>query len=182
MKASMTALKWLGSTALGALALAAAPAVQAQTAPSTAPSKSAASPDAQEVVVIAKKFGSGLARATTVLDKSDINERPMGADITQSLNKVPGVVVTTGDARGGSFSFEMSMRGLTDQEIGLTLDGIPTGDARFNGGSPPQRFIDSSNISHITVSQSAGDIGAPSRFALGGFIDFVTDTPAKTFG
>ncbi len=172
-----TALKWLGSSALGVLALAAAPTVHAQTAPSTS-----STPDSQEVVVIAKKFGSGLARATTVLDRSDIAERPMGADITQSLNKVPGVVVTTGDARGGSFSFEMSMRGLTDQEIGLTLDGIPTGDARFNGGSPPQRFIDSSNISHITVSQSAGDIGAPSRFALGGFIDFVTDTPAKTFG
>ena len=151
----------------------------AQSTSSAAPQ---AKDDEQLVVVFAKKIGSGTTRATTILDKSDIDERPLGADITQSLNKVPGVVVTTGDARGGSFSFEMSMRGLTDQEIGLTLDGIPTGDARFNGGSPPQRFIDSSNISRITVSQSAGDIGAPSRFALGGFIDFVTDNPAKTFG
>ena len=175
----MTASHWLNSTALGLLALAAAPVAQAQT-PTASPTT--ATPDAQEVVVIAKKFGSGLTRATTMLDKSDIAERPMGADITQSLNKVPGVTVSTGDARGGSFSFEMSMRGLTDQQIGLTLDGVPTGDARFNGGSPPQRFIDSSNMSHITVSQSAGDIGAPSRFALGGFIDFVTDNPAKTFG
>lgn len=173
----MTASNWLTSTALGVLALAAAPAAFAQ---STSATPAADTP--QDVVVIAKKFGSGLTRATTVLDKSDIAARPMGADITQSLNKVPGVTVSTGDARGGSFSFEMSMRGLTDQQIGLTLDGIPTGDARFNGGSPPQRFIDSSNISRITVSQSAGDIGAPSRFALGGFIDFVSDNPAKAFG
>ena len=181
----MTAPYWLTTTALGMLALTAAPSAMAQAGAPAAPhpAPSATTTDSpQEVVVIARKFGSGLTRATTVLDKTDIGERPMGADITQSLNKVPGVVVTTGDARGGSFSFEMSMRGLTDQEIGLTLDGIPTGDARFNGGSPPQRFIDSSNISRITVSQSAGDIGAPSRFALGGFIDFVTDTPARTFG
>ncbi len=135
-----------------------------------------------EVVVTAHRLGSGLTRATTTLDSQDIADRPLGADITQSLNKVPGVIVTTGDARGGSFSFEMSMRGLTDQQIGLTLDGVPTGDARFNGGSPPQRFIDSSNIDHLTVSQSAGDIGSPSRFALGGFIDFVTDDPRPTFG
>ena len=135
-----------------------------------------------EVVVTAERFGSGLARATFTLGAEDIQERPMGADVTQALVKVPGVQVSTGDARGGSFSFEIYMRGLTDEQIGLTLDGIPTGDSRFNGGSPPQRFVESSNVGKITVSQSAGDIGAPSRFALGGFIDFVTDPPRQAFG
>ncbi len=166
----------LTGSALGALLLGSAHAATAQTEQATA------APAGDEVIVMARKIGSGLTRATTVLDRSDIEARPMGADITQSLNRVPGVVVTTGDARGGTFSFEMSMRGLTDQQIGLTLDGVPTGDARFNGGSPPQRFIDSSNVSRITVSQSAGDIGAPSRFALGGFIDFVSDNPHATAG
>ncbi|MDY6922348.1 MAG: TonB-dependent receptor [Pseudomonadota bacterium] len=131
-----------------------------------------------EVVVTAERFGSGLPRATFTLGAEDIGERPLGADIMQSLVKVPGVQVSTGDARGGSFSFELYMRGLNKEQIGLTIDGIPTGDARFNGGSPPTRFIESSNIGRIVVSQSAGDIGAPSRFALGGFIDFVTDNPA----
>lgn len=133
-----------------------------------------------EIVVTGQKLGAGKARATFQLDKQDIADRPLGADITQSLNKVPGVKVTTGDSRGGSFSFELSMRGLNAQQVGLTLDGISTGDARFNGGSPPQRFIESSNIGDIVVSQSAGDIGAPSRFALGGFVDFKTDAPSKT--
>jgi len=135
-----------------------------------------------DIVVIARKLGAGKARATFELDRSDITDRPLGADVTQSLTKVPGVKVSSGDARGGSFSFELFLRGLNKEQIGLTLDGIPTGDARFNGGSPPQRFIDSSNIRSIVVSQSAGDIGAPSRFALGGFIDFRTDDPAKEFG
>jgi len=145
----------------------------------------AAEPDistVNEVVVMAKKIGAGESRATFVLAETDIEERPLGADITQSLAKVPGVQVSTGDARGGSFSFELYMRGLNKEQVGLTIDGIPTGDARFNGGSPPQRFIESSNISSVAVSQSAGDIGAPSRFALGGFINFITDDPAATPG
>jgi outer membrane receptor protein involved in Fe transport len=144
--------------------------------------KPVATETVDEVVVTAERFGSGLARATFTVGAEDIQERPLGAEITQALVKVPGVQVSTGDARGGSFSFEIYMRGLGDEQIGLTLDGIPTGDSRFNGGSPPARFIDSSNIGKITVSQSAGDIGAPSRFALGGFIDFVTDAPRQDFG
>lgn len=135
-----------------------------------------------EIVVLATRVGMGESRATAVVGQQEIEERPLGADITQSLVRVPGVQVSTGDARGGSFSFEMYMRGLNKEQIGLTLDGIPTGDARFNGGSPPQRFIESSNIASIVASQSAGDIGAPSRFALGGFIDFRTADPAERFG
>lgn len=136
----------------------------------------------EEIVVTAQRFGSGLTRAAFALGAEDIATRPPGADVTQSLVKVPGIQVSTGDARGGSFSFEIYLRGLTDEQIGLTLDGIPTGDSRFNGGSPPQRFIESSNIARIDVSQSAGDIGAPSRFALGGFIDFVTANPKDEAG
>ena len=134
------------------------------------------------IEVLGQKIGAGESRATFVIGEQDIEERPLGAEITQSLAKVPGVQISTGDARGGSFSFEMYLRGLNKEQIGLTVDGIPTGDARFNGGSPPQRFIESSNIASIEVSQSAGDIGAPSRFALGGFVDFRTDDPAATAG
>lgn len=149
--------------------------------PGTTPAEVAAA-DGSDIVVTGQKLGAGKARATFELDRTDIADRPLGADITQSLAKVPGVKVSTGDARGGSFSFELFLRGLNKEQIGLTLDGIPTGDARFNGGSPPQRFIDSSNIGSIVVSQSAGDIGAPSRFALGGFIDFRTEEPTRDFG
>ena len=76
----------------------------------------------------------------------------------------------------------MYLRGLNDQQIGLSVDGIPAGDARFNGGSPPNRFVESSNVGQITVSQSSGEIGAPSRSALGGFINFITDKPKSDFG
>lgn len=165
--------RWLQTASGVALVLAGAQVARAEDAPAEAPKS--------DIIVTAQKLGAGKARATFQLDRSDIDDRPLGADITQSLEKVPGVKVSTGDARGGSFSFEIFMRGLSKEQIGFTLDGIPTGDARFNGGSPPQRFIESSNIGSIVVSQSAGDVGAPSRFALGGFIDFRSDDPAKSF-
>lgn len=136
----------------------------------------------EELVVLGRRFGQGLSRATFTLGAEDIRERPLGAEITQSLNQIPGLQVATGDSRGGSFSFEIYLRGLTDEQIGLSVDGIPTGDSRFNGGQPPNRFLESSNVSQIVVSQSAGDIGSPSRFALGGFIDFQTDDPQEDFG
>ena len=138
----------------------------------------------EEIVVIGlrEQFGSGLGRAEYTIGAEDIAARPGGAEITQALAKIPGVQVSTGDARGGSFSFEVYLRGLNDQQIGLSIDGIPAGDARFNGGSPPNRFVESSNVGQIAVSQSSGEIGAPSRSALGGFINFVTADPSDEFG
>lgn len=138
----------------------------------------------EEVIVFGMKdrFSSGVGRAEYRVGKEDILQRPSGAEVTQALVKVPGVQVSTGDARGGSFSFELYLRGLNDQQIGLSIDGIPSGDARFNGGSPPNRFVESSNISQIVVSQSSGETGSPSRSALGGFINFITDTPKQEFG
>lgn len=160
------------------LALSASPAF----AQNASASDEGAEGSGEEIVVTGERIGAGNLRAAAVVSAQDIQERPLGADVTQSLAKVPGIQVSSGDARGGSFSFELYLRGLNKEQVGLTLDGIPTGDARFNGGSPPQRFIESSNVARINVSQSAGDIGAPSRFALGGFVDFITADPRNDLG
>lgn len=157
-------------------------AASAPVAAQQAAGDAGASDDNAEIIVTGERIGAGNVRAAAVLRVEDIQERPLGSDITQSLAKVPGIQVSSGDARGGSFSFELYLRGLNKEQVGLTLDGIPTGDARFNGGSPPQRFIESSNVARINVSQSAGDIGAPSRFALGGFVDFITADPRSELG
>ncbi len=136
----------------------------------------------EEIVVVGDLVGSGLTRAASTLSAEDIEERPFGAEVTQSLAKIPGVQVSTGDTRGGSFSYEIYLRGLTDEQVGFSVDGIPTGDTRFNGGQPPNRFLEASNISKVVVSQSSGDIGSPSRFALGGFVNFETVDPGSDAG
>lgn len=170
----------LAGSAIAALVQFSVPSALAQSADTTDASDTARELDT--VVVLGERFGEGDTRATFTLGEDDIERLPLGADVSLSLARVPGLQVSTGDTRGGSFSFELYMRGLTDEQIGLTVDGVPTGDSRFNGGQPPVRFLESSNVQRIKVSQSAGDIGAPSRFALGGFIDFVTEDPKDEFG
>lgn len=73
------------------------------------------SAELQEVLVLAKKLGAGEGRATFVLDAADIQQRPLGSDVMLNLARVPGVQVSTGDARGGSFSFELYLRGLNKE-------------------------------------------------------------------
>ena len=97
-----------GALAAAASLLTLGVALQAQ-------AQEAATSASDEVVVTAERFGSGLARATFTIGAEDIQERPLGAEITQALVKVPGVQVSTGDSRGGSFSFEIYMRGLSDE-------------------------------------------------------------------
>ncbi len=126
----------------------------------------------------AKALGFGDSRSTFTLDAGHLREFTPGVEITTALAQIPGVQVSTGDTRGGSFSFEIYLRGLGKDQIGFSVDGVPTGDARFNGGQPPTRFVETGNVREIVVSKSSGEIGSPSRFALGGFINFLTDDPA----
>ncbi len=151
--------------------------------PEAAAGEEEAKPVVEEaIVVIGDLVGSGLTRASSTLTAEEIDERPFGAEVTQSLAKIPGVQVSTGDTRGGSFSYEIYLRGLTDEQVGFSVDGIPTGDTRFNGGQPPNRFLEASNVAKVVVSQSSGDIGSPSRFALGGFVNFETVDPESDAG
>ncbi len=149
-----------------------------------AQSSSSTEAEVDEIIVVgvAEKFGSGLTQATFTIGAEDIEDRPFGAEITQSLNQIPGVQVSTGDSRGGVFSYEIYLRGLTDEQIGFSVDGVPTGDSRTQGGGPANRFLDSSNVGRIVVSQSSGEIGSPTRFGLGGFMNFETSNPSSEQG
>ncbi len=132
----------------------------------------------EEIFVPGVRIGRGLSQATFEVGVEEIEARPLGAEITQSLQQIPGVQVSTGDSRGGVFSYEIYLRGLTDEQIGFSIDGVPTGDSRTQGGGPANRFLDSSNVQRIVVSQSSGEIGSPTRFGLGGFMNFVTLDPS----
>ena len=133
-------------------------------------------------MIIGASLGKGEARANTVIDQRAIQEQPQGLDPLKLLSRVPGLQVGSGDAVGGSFSTRLSMRGMTKEQIGLSIDGIPNGSTLSNGGSMPIRLLDPSNLSRVNVSQTAGEIGTPSNQALGGFIDFQTRDPARLRG
>ncbi len=134
------------------------------------------------VSVTGSALGKGEARANSVVDQAKIQEQPAGIDALKILNRVVGLQVSSSDALTGSFSLRLSLRGFNKEQIGISIDGIPNGSTLSNGGTLPNRLLDTANLLKIDVSQTAGEIGTPSNQALGGFIDFKTRNPSKTAG
>ncbi|TGD71509.1 TonB-dependent receptor [Mangrovimicrobium sediminis] len=97
---------------------------------------------------------------------------------------LPGVLVDEGDQFGGDdWSTFISIRGfqtnLDEQQIGMTVDGIPNGNSNYGGGAKANRFIDTPNLETVRVSQGTADITSRSNEALGGTLDFITDAPLE---
>ncbi|HMC15338.1 MAG TPA: TonB-dependent receptor [Albitalea sp.] len=136
----------------------------------------------QEITITGQSLGKGEARANSVVDKAVILQQPAGLDPLKMLTRVPGLQVNSSDGLTGSYSMRLSMRGLNKEQIGVSIDGIPNGSTLSNGGTMPNRLIDSANLQRVDVSQSAGDIGTPSNQALGGYIDFKTRDPSRKAG
>lgn len=105
--------------------------------------------------------------------------------ITSALSLVdnlPGVQVQEGDTFGfDDWSTTVALRGfqtnLDEQQVGITIDGLPNGGSNYGGGSKANRYIDTMNIGTVAVSQGTADIGSLSNEALGGTLDFTTSDP-----
>lgn len=98
------------------------------------------------------------------------------------IDNLPGVNVQEGDTFGfDDWSTSVALRGfqtnLGEQQVGITIDGLPNGGSNYGGGSKANRFIDTMNIGSVAVSQGTADIGSLSNEALGGTLDFRTDDP-----
>ena len=100
------------------------------------------------------------------------------------VDNLPGVSVQEGDTFGfDDWSTTVAIRGfqtnLDEQQVGITIDGLPNGGSNYGGGSKANRYIDSMNIGDVRVSQGTSDIGSLSNEALGGTLDFITSDPLE---
>lgn len=98
------------------------------------------------------------------------------------IDNLPGVSVQEGDTFGfDDWSTTIALRGfqsnLDEQQVGITIDGLPNGGSNYGGGAKPNRYIDSMNIGSVEVSQGTADIGSLSNEALGGTLNFLTSDP-----
>ena len=98
------------------------------------------------------------------------------------IDNLPGVLVNEGDPFGSDeWSTSISMRGfsidLSQQQIGMTIDGISNGNSNYGGGTKANRFIDTENLQGVEVSQGTSDISSRSHEALGGTLNFTTIDP-----
>ena len=68
---------------------------------------------------------------------------------------------------------------LDEQQLGITIDGLPNGNSNYGGGAKANRFVDTMNLERVVVSQGTADIASRSNEALGATLDFATDDPAN---
>ncbi len=126
--------------------------------------------------------GKKLAYANNVAaDEAKQAKAPIG-NVMDLVNGLPGVHVGQGDAYGSDdYTTVVNMRGFVidraDQQIGITVDGVPNGGSAYAGGSKANRYLDSETTAQVEVGQGAADIGSASLDALGGTLNFVSATP-----
>ena len=126
--------------------------------------------------------GKKVAYANNATDESAKLQQAAISSVLDLINKLPGVNVAQGDAFGSDdYTTTVSMRGFVidraDQQLGITIDGLPNGGSAYAGGSKANRYLDSENTAFVEVGQGSGDISSASLDALGGTINFVSANP-----
>lgn len=135
----------------------------------------------QDEIVVS---GSGISFANNAITEGMKSQQTEMTSILSVVDNLPGVNMSEGDQFGGDdWSTVISMRGfvtnLDEQQIGMTIDGLPNGGSNYGGGSKANRYIDSLNSGGVEVSQGTADIASRSHEALGGTMNFLTDAPAE---
>ena len=119
--------------------------------------------------------------STETTEAMALQQSPVTSVLAQ-IDNLPGVNVNEGDVFGfDDWSTSLSLRGfqtnLSEQQVGITVDGLPNGGSNYGGGAKANRYIDSQNAGGIEVFQGTADIASRSNDALGGTINFTTQNP-----
>ncbi|MFT8614132.1 MAG: TonB-dependent receptor plug domain-containing protein, partial [Gluconobacter oxydans] len=140
------------------------------------------SKSAESMAVVARHPPRGTVE--TVSQKM-LAEAPAGTNPMKVIAQLPGIVFQSGDAQGlDTWSAQIFMHGFQQQEIGMTLDGMPLGEMTYRNynGLNPIMAISSENVARIDVSQSAGAESMAASNNLGGGLSYVSMTPSDKMG
>ncbi|WP_242010554.1 TonB-dependent receptor [Acetobacter musti] len=96
-----------------------------------------------------------------------------GLDLVANMPSVSIAMPDTTGFKGGS----IFMRGFTDQDMALMLDGAPSSNAGYL-----QQNVDPENIESVQLTPGSSPIDAPATRAAAGSLDEKTMTPAKKMG
>ncbi|MFT9160460.1 MAG: TonB-dependent receptor [Acetobacter sp.] len=125
-------------------------------------------------------------RAQTVSVSSAMLQRAVpGTNPLKVLSELPGVMFQSSDPQGlDTWASQIMMHGFAQQEIGMTLDGIPLGEMTYRNynGTNPIQAISSENVASMDVSRSAGAETVAASNNLGGSIEYISSDPKDKIG
>ncbi len=132
----------------------------------------------EEISVVAKKT----TYANNTVNVNMIEQQSSISSVLAVIDNLPGISINEGDAFGGDdWSTSITMRGFSidgnQQQLGMTVDGIPNGGSNYGGGAKANRYLANENLLTVEVSQGTADFSSASLEALGGTFNFVSKNP-----
>jgi len=103
-----------------------------------------------------------------------------GVNVFRAVELTPSVHVGTDDAYGLGGG-TITIRGFTNDQIGLEIDGMPLNDSG-NYALYPHEYIDVENLEAITIERGATKKASPFYADIGGSIKLRTKPPKNRFG
>jgi len=120
-------------------------------------------------------------KAVSAIGPAFIEKQAATFNAYQLVNLLPGANVASTDPFGLSTSSSLTLRGLGQDAIGVTMEGAPQNDIGYYVAYPAQ-FADPENLSQVELSQGAADIASPVVNAVGGLLALSLDAPHREFG
>jgi len=194
------ARRLLATTALAAAFVSTAHArpTPPKTAPadSTAPSMlGATAPTDEKVQVIGHSYGDGVtgrafgggliqhqdaAKSVSAVGRDFIAKQNPAENPMQLIALLPGANVSDTDPLGYTGG-HISVRGLTESQMGFTLEGFPINDIG-NFAVYPQEIVDAENLQTIRLAQGSADLDSPHISSSGGVVDMYMIDPKMRMG
>jgi len=132
-----------------------------------------------------EQLGGGLMsvqvapKAVSTITRAAIEQSAPGATYAQLIDTIPGVVAITDDP-SGLFDANYQIRGFTNDQIGVTVNGAPVNDSG-NYRVYPTEYGDTENMNDITVLAGYPDVDSAVAGASGGTIAWSTIDPSHKF-
>ena len=140
----------------------------------------------QQVTVTGQKSIAGglmtvqsAPKAVSTVTREAITKVAPGANYAQIIGSIPGVVAISDDPTG-LFDGNYQIRGFTNDEIGVTVNGAPVNDSGSYTVFPTE-YGDTENMNDITVLQGYPDVDQAVAGAAGGTIAWSTIDPSHQF-
>ncbi|WP_367160253.1 TonB-dependent receptor [Kozakia baliensis] len=136
--------------------------------------------------VTGRALGGGLMvnqdspKSVSAITRDYIAKQNPALNPMQLIALLPGANVSDTDPMGMTGG-HISVRGMTESQMGFTLEGFPINDIG-NFAVYPQEIVDAENLRTVRLAQGSADLDSPHISASGGVVDMYMIDPKKRMG